>query len=291
MILSVSPKSIMFVAQGGLGDRVCAEPVVRYIRNTFPSSDLHVVGERCFFSHISGATIHEFDEIFNVRDDEIVMKSFRLQDNISSTCLHIVDFISLSTIGICLANREKQIRISVDEESLSRFSFVERDCLLVHCGLTFENKTFPVEWWQEVVDLISKKKRLVFLGKSLEGGKGFLEVTCPKGCLDLRNKTSLEEFIALVSMCDLLTNDSFPLHAAGAFDNNIFVIPTAKHPDHLLPFRNGSQSYKTKCFFKRLMSDDFFPWGTVFYDLVPQGKNINIMDYLPSPKDVYGGIQ
>lgn len=289
MDLSVHPKSIVFVAQGALGDRVCAEPVVRSIRNTFPSSDLHVVGERCFFSHLKDVMIHEFEDRFNVQSVDVVMNSFHMQDRISVTCLHIVDFISLSTIGRCLPNREKKISISVSDDSLSKFSFVDRGSLLVHCGSTSENRTFPVEWWQEVVDLISKKRSLVFVGKSLESGKGFLEVTCPKGCLDLRNKTSLDDFIALVSTNDLLTNDSFPLHAAGAFDNNIFVMPTARHPDHLLPFRNGSQSHKTKCFFKRLMSDDFFPWGTVFYDSIPQGKNI--MDYLPSPKDVCEGVQ
>lgn len=278
------PKSIVFVAQGALGDRVCAEPVVRSVRNTFPSCDLHVVGEKCLFSHIRDVTTHEFDDMFNIQGGEVVMNSFRLQDRISVTCLHIIDFISLSAIGRCLSNKEKQIKISVEEESISKFSFVERDSLLVHCGSTSKNRTFPVEWWQEVVDLISQRRRLVFVGKNLESGKGVLDVTCPKDSVDLRNKTSLKDFIALVSMCDLLTNDSFPLHAAGAFNNNIFVIPTARHPDHLLPFRNGSQSYRTRCLFKRLMSDDFFPWGTVFYDAVPEG--MSIMDYLPSPKDV-----
>ena len=277
------------MAQGALGDRVCAEPVVRSIRKIFPYSDLHVVGEKCFFSHIPDAKIHDFSERFDVPSGEVVMNSFHLQDRISVTCLHMVDFISLSAMGRCLSNSEKQIRILADEESLSRFSFIERDSLLVHCGLTSDNRTFPVEWWQEVVDLVSKRRKLVFVGKSLENGKGFLDVICPKDSLDLRNKTSLEDFVSLISMCDLLTNDSFPLHAAGAFDNNIFVVPTARHPDHLLPFRNGSQSYKTTCFFKRLMSDDFVPWGTVFHDAVPEG--MSIMDYLPSPKDVAEGTQ
>jgi hypothetical protein len=278
------PDSIIFVAQGALGDRVCSEPVVRSVRNAFPSAELHVVGESCFFSHISDVTIHGFDEQLQISGQEVIMNGFGMQDRISVTCIHLVDFISLSTMGRCLCNEEKQITLSACEDSMSRISSLGRGNLLVHCGSTNPSRTFPADWWQEVVDLASKKRRLVLIGRNMEGGKGVLSVDCPPGCVDLRDKTSLEDLIALVSVNDILTNDSFPLHAAGAFDNNIFVIPTARHPDHLLPFRKGSQSHKTKCFFRRLMSDDFVPWGTVLYDLVPSGRSI--MDYLPSPKEV-----
>ena len=118
--------------------------------------------------------------------------------------------------------------------------------LLIHAGQTWENRTFPQEWWQEVVDLCSRSRKCALIGMdmALDDGhkRGFVRVDCPEDCVDMRGKTSIRELIALISANDVLSNDSFPVHIAGAFDNWIFVIPTVKHPDLLLPFRKDRKS-------------------------------------------------
>ena len=85
-----------------------------------------------------------------------------------------------------------------------------------------------------------------------------------------------------------LTNDSSPLHIAGAFDNWIVVIPTAKHPDHILPYRNGTQYYKTKALYKKLLLDDLdvktiSPKPDTI-NMIPKGKDI--IEYLPEVDEV-----
>jgi hypothetical protein len=81
----------------------------------------------------------------------------------------------------------------------------------------------------------------------------------------------------------LVTNDSSPLHIAGAFDSWIVTFPTCKHEDHILPFRNGTQSYKTKALRKNLLLDDLEVRHTEFrhdtIDLIPKGKSL--LEYLP----------
>ena len=43
----------------------------------------------------------------------------------------------------------------------------------------------------------------------------------------------------------LISNDSAPIHIAGATDIWIVGVYTAKHPAFVIPYRKGSQSYKT----------------------------------------------
>jgi heptosyltransferase-2 len=165
--------------------------------------------------------------------------------------------------------------------------------VLVHPGKWWPSKTFPVEWWQEVIDKLSEKYTVGIIGKTIEDTEktqqGFVNVKCPENGIDFRDLTTLGQLIALISMTKcLVTNDSSPVHIAGAFDNWLVVIPTCKHPDHILPFRNGTQYYKTKSLYKKLLLDDLEVRHTEFktdnIDKVPDGKTL--LDYLPDPDEV-----
>jgi hypothetical protein len=78
-------------------------------------------------------------------------------------------------------------------------------------------------------------------------------------------------------------NNSLP-----RIDNWIVTIPTCKHEDHILPFRNGTQYYKTKSLRKGLLLDDLEVRHTEFkthtIDLIPEGKTL--YDYIPEVDDV-----
>jgi len=140
-----------------------------------------------------------------------------------------------------------------------------------------------------VVDLLSEKLCVVLVGSTLSEKQGFVEIDCPEGGIDLRDFTSLGELIALISLTKVtLSNDSSPIHIAGAFDNWIVSVPTCKHPDSMFPFRNGTTKYKTKALYKKLLWDDLELRHTEFYfdtiDKIPKGKTIE--EYLPEPEEV-----
>jgi len=84
----------------------------------------------------------------------------------------------------------------------------------------------------------------------------------------------------------VVSNDSSPIHIAGAFDNNIVLIPTCKHPDHLLPWRKGSQSYKTVSLYKKLTLDTCDSRPTTVGGSSAEFVNGDILDHLPNTKDV-----
>jgi len=275
-------KNIIVVVQGGLGDQLCAEPVIRKIIARHPDKSVHVVGESLFFRHLE-AEIHPYESSIETDEGSLVLETFSAerQFGVRITSLHPVDFISISTMKNTLSSLDKQMVLSADRKS------PEGGLLLIHPGKTWPNRTFPKPWWQEVIDLASKKRKCALIGTHIDEDKGLVDVDCPPNCLDLRGKTTIEELISLVSANDVLSNDSFPVHIAGAFDNWIFMIPTAKHPEHVLPFRMGGQSHKVCCPVKRLMSEDMPVTSPGVYprsDQVPEG--FDIMEYLPRPEDL-----
>ena len=118
-----------------------------------------------------------------------------------------------------------------------------------------------------------------------------MDMDC-EGVIDLRNLLNLRELITLISQAKLLiSNDSAPVHIAEAFDNWIFLIPSCKHPDHILPYREGGQYHKAKVFYKRLTCDDINSTPTNLdgagVDIISTG---NILDYLEDPKVIVQAV-
>ena len=288
--------NIFIIVSGGLGDQVCAEPVIREVKRLWPGKRLAVIGQREFFSHL-GLEVFSYESSTVVHGETITLHTFGAEDLGISFLVHPVDFISLSALRRTLPNSRKEIRLEVRSEPLLR------DHLLIHAGKTWTNRTFPREWWQEVVDLCSRERRCALIGGLIVDTnrdyavKGVVDVDCPAGCVDLRGKTTIDELISLVSANDVLSNDSFPVHVAGAFDNWIYMIPTAKHPDLVVPWRKGSQYHKVCCPVRRIMSDDITDRDirsavtgkfSLRIDLVPEG--MSILDYIPSPRQVLEAV-
>jgi ADP-heptose:LPS heptosyltransferase len=90
----------------------------------------------------------------------------------------------------------------------------------------------------------------------------------------------------------LITNDSAPVHIAGAFDNNIVLIPTCKHPDYILPFREGRKEYKSVALYKKIMDEDaiYQDGGESFVAVKEVPKGHTIWEYLPEVEDVLNAV-
>lgn len=297
-------RNIIISVSAGMGDQMCSEPVIRYIKKLYPDANVYVVTHHPrLFEHIKEVTVSSYEKWNGIEDAAIMMyptpEEHQSMTDLSHVLFHPTDFASLSTIKRTLPNNEKTIKLKVEpSDVLSIMEWLkdipkDKPAIVVHPGKWWPSKTFPVKWWQEVIDKLSKKLTVVLIGKTLTDDQGYQPVNCPDSGYDLRDLTSLGEMIALLSTTRcVLTNDSSPIHLAGAFDNWIVAIPTAKHPDHILPYRNGTQSYKTKTLYKKLLVDDLEIRHTEFYtdtiDMIPKDKTI--MDYLPEVDEVVNEI-
>jgi hypothetical protein len=117
--------------------------------------------------------------------------------------------------------------------------------------------------------------------------QGVLDVDVPEGVYDTRNLLTLGGLIAVISRTHtLLSNDSAPVHLAGAFNNYIILIPTCKHPDHVLPYRHGHRYHKSYSIYKKLLCAAFDSVPTKVHGQTIDHIIGDIMDYLPEPIDV-----
>lgn len=314
---------------GGLGDQIDAEPVVRKIVNEYyKDCDILIACDwPRVFDHLETAKVCKVDDIEKtISQDQAYykMETLPIPESVfgamvSHPLVHSTDYSSLSCLRRILDPLDKGIKLRTsiqDVNNLSEKIGIDgvkelTDMVAIHCGRGWISKTFPLEWWQEVVNQVSEIKRVCLIGKDIGDDQGLVNVECPKSGLDLRNKTSIGELFLTISATPILiSNDSSPIHIAGAFDNWIIAIPTCKHPHHILPWRNGTQEYKTKALYKKLLVDHICNLPTEIYgqtiDWIPNNKKLplgteidyknqlkggNILDYLPEPVDVANSVK
>lgn len=292
-------RNILISVSAGMGDQLCAEPAIRYTQKLYPDANIMIVSHfPRLFEHLN-LPIYEYDTWSGMKDAVLTMHSCPDEEhsghNLSHVLFHPTDFCSISMIRRTIPNEDKTIKLKVDIEDVSSVIDMlkdkpsEKPLVLIHAGKWWPSKTLPLEWWQEIIDKLSEKLTIGLIGKRIDDKQGYLPVVCPDNGYDFRDITTLGELFALISLTKvLLTNDSSPIHIAGAFDNWIVTIPTCKHPDHILPFRNGTQSYKTKALYKKLLLDDLEIRHTEFttdtIDMMPKGKTL--YDYIPDVDDV-----
>ena len=287
-------RNIMVSVSAGMGDQLCSEPAIRYMKKLYDDSKIHIVTHfPRLFEHLD-LPVYSYETWEGLKDPFITFHTCPDDEisghNLSHALFHPTDFASLSMYRKTIPFADKTINLKLNaDDVLSVMDIVkdknkEKPLILIHAGKWWPSKTLPLEWWQEVVDKLSENLTVGLIGKKLSDEQGYLPVVVPEDGYDFRDLTTLGELIALISLTKvLLTNDSSPLHIAGAFNNWIVTIPTCKHPDHILPFRNSTQTYKTKALYKKLLIDDLEVRHTESkintIDEIPEGKTL--YDYIP----------
>jgi hypothetical protein len=297
-------RNILISVTAGMGDQLCSEPAVRAVMKLYSDSNIHLVTHfPRLFEHLE-LPIYTYDQWSGIQDAILTMHTCpddeQSEHKLSHVLFHPTDYASISMIKRTLPNVDKTMKLKLDVEDVSTIIDMIKDktktkkLLLVHAGKWWPSKTFPIEYWQEIIDKLSETRTIGLIGKTIDDKQGYLNVTCPADGIDFRDITTLGELIALISLSHvLLTNDSLPLHIAGCFDNWIVTIPTCKHPDHILPYRNGTQSYKTKALYKKLLLDDLEIRHTEFttntIDTIPEGHSFD--EYLPEVDEVVEEVE
>ncbi len=293
-------KSIFIWSMGGLGDCIAAEPVIRYMKQrVYPNENVYVMSARHeLYNHIDGIHLSEkypkgeFDAVYEMNTHQTPWSEF------GKYCpfiyVHSVDWVSLATLGRMLPDKDKQIIQTFDLEHMKECTDISErldDLVLVHPGVGWETKTFPLEYWQKIIDdLVELGFRVGIIGKHVSKEHSVLDVKCPSNGVDFRDKLSIKGLIALISKARILvTNDSAPLFMAGAFDNYIVLIPTCKHPDLILPYRNGGdKNYRAAAVYKKVIEVDEFKDPSAIkgwtMTLWPPGHTMD--EYIPETDDI-----
>ena len=265
-------RNLLFKTYGGLGDRICSEPTLRYALNKFKDCKISLVTEDPeIFSHL------DFHEVFTLGKDKIDYDKYLLFETItppddsnmvwlffSHMLTNCVDFPSMCSMRLQLPVEDKEILlVGSKPTTLSKDIEIEiENGVFVHAGRHWQSKTFPASFWNRVLaGLIGHGIKPILIGGNLDDNRGTVNVNTG-GCIDMRGMlTPTESIWALQQAAVLLTNDSAPLHMAASGDAYIGYIATCKHPDLITHFRHGEWQWREKNFSKGGIWDiiDFCP--------------------------------
>ena len=250
-------ENILIKTWGGIGDQICAEPTLRYALSHFKNVKITLA------SHIPDVFSHlKFKDVYNTSKEQPIFDDYLVFDTnsdaepenlvyqfISHNVIQCVDFPSLCALRSTLPNASKEV---VLKPGVPRLDITNRlpdlkKCVVVHAGKHWQSKTFPKPWWdQAIFSIIKKGFTPILIGKDNGPGQGTVD-TSTENCIDLRNKTTLNETIWLTQQVPVvICNDSSPLHMAVSGKAWIGFIATAKHPDYITHWRNGQWGWRMK---------------------------------------------
>lgn len=251
--------NICIAVGGGFGDRVSAEPTVRYLcEHLYKDDNVVVICETPeIFRHIkrpvyaSANEVPNYGKYYLVRTLHPTMENEPIYRFISPLLLHASNLASINTTRMELPLEHRNVVLEVEPKALEKVSSLlgPKHKVALHLGTSWKSKTIPADVWESYIrELKLLGLEPVLFGKEIEDDfRGVNDAVSSDGCLDLRNKLTFDEMVALVAKVPvLISNDSVPVHVAGAFDNWIGLIATCKHPDYILPHRRDPSDPKSR---------------------------------------------
>lgn len=253
--------NLLFTTWGGIGDQICAEPTLRFALDTFKGCDVSLATDFPeLYQHL------KFKKVYDLKIERPDFSKYLKFDTINdpksltwefmSHCVtHCVDFPSLCALRCQLPISYRAVELKPPHPDHRFFNMLKHEieqtdfmeftydkAVFIHAGAHWESKTFPVDWWDDVIaDLIDNGYQPVLIGRVMDDNRTTVDVS-GKGCIDLRNKTSLSETLWLLQQANfVLTNDSSPMHMAAPGTAHIAFVATAKHPDYLYHWRRNEQ--------------------------------------------------
>lgn len=286
--------NLLFRTWGGLGDQICAEPTLRYALKSFKHSEVSLTSEKPeLFSHL------KFKEVFDERrvrpnlDNYLLFETITPPDQsnlvwqfFSHMLTNCVDFPSMCALRCQLPVADREVILKPSDADFEKTN-IYKNAIVIHPGKHWPSKTFPKDFWDGVIEeIISNRLCPIIIGANTDDNRGTVDVSTD-GCIDLRNKLSVMECVALLQNAKvLLTNDSSPLHMAVTGDAHIGFIATCKHPDYISHWRKGEWAWRMKNFGKGGIWDlvDYCP--NTDKKLTADFVEPEILrSWLPDPKD------
>ena len=301
------PRPIIVNMGGGLGDQICAEPIVRELRRLHPYDYLLIkshwpeLWDNLKDYKIDGIVPKDVTEYpaetlqyYTYCGPDISMQMGGMtHSNMSST-----ELTSYLALNRPLPPEKREIRLD-STQAITEAMQEKLNCTLewlnsaivMHPGLTWPTRTLAVIVWLELIQLLlNENNHIVIIG---QGGPyqgpgrpekiGVLDFSVPdnKNIIDARNKLTVSETLAVLKHSRvLISNDSSPIHLAGATDIWILGVFTTKHPHFVLPYRRGTPWYKAIAINNK---PDCWPCGVNALRAFPEGLRVDLCKNYNNP--------
>ena len=293
-------KNILFTVGGGLGDRICAEPTIRFAMESYVDCQFSVHSATPeIFKHLSFRHVYRDGEPPAAgKFLQLVTYGWGLANQFfNPNLMHAIDYASIAALRAQLPEKyrvPKLIAVSPSNTELHKLAG-NPQFVLLHVGDSWPSRTFPEKFWNSMAYEIVKIGRTpVYIGQT----KNLFEVIPGNKAVDLRNKLLLEEYLWLVQKCDTaVTNDSSPIHIAATGTGKIAFIPTCRRPEFLTHHRHANgkivHGWKMQAFYKAPMWEHFHHIPNTLDEWpankVPDGHQME--DFLPEPSAIADWIK
>lgn len=300
-------KNILFVCWGGMGDQICCEPTIREIFQRYSMCDISIATDFPeLFSNLPFKKIYDLQKERPVWADYFCLygqcnPSTLVWQFLQHGEMNGVDFSSVMALRAILPHNEKDLRFNYDipSDSMARKVVASRDLgaryVAIHAGRTWETRTFPKDWYDEIASLCFGQKLFPILIGGDCHGKGTVDVDA-RITIDLRGKLSIQETCWLLQRIPLITNDSAPMHMAASGSQKIAFLATARKSDYIAHWRKNEHGTNEWMY---NMKD--FARGGIWQHLdhTPGSQKIQGLDkideetlrtWLPAPKEIVDWI-
>ncbi|HQR11610.1 MAG TPA: glycosyltransferase family 9 protein [Casimicrobiaceae bacterium] len=210
----------------GLGDCLCAVPILRKIRRTQPD-----FGELVLFTHHPELFVRcpYVDRVLDIMDGEErkrydkVLALFDPSSQLKYPLMDTIDYMSIPIGMGQLSFREKQLEyFPAEPDNAQRFDVV------LNTSMTWPSRNWPVELWQRLADALSSQGYAVaVVGKDVHSSTDNMRKTSPglAGCVDLTNRLSLDQTYFTIAKAGLFVTCQNGLSVlSGATDTEVMVL-------------------------------------------------------------------
>jgi ADP-heptose:LPS heptosyltransferase len=213
------------LAAAGMGDCLCAIPVLRKIRRQYPD-----IRELVLFTHQPElfvrcpyvTAVHHIDDAAQRSRHPEVLALF----DTGRLPYHLMDTIDFMSIPIGLGQlsfREKQLEyFPVEEDQASRYDVV------LNTSMTWPSRSWPLANWQRLADALAVAGRSVaVVGKTVHSPWDNVMKTSQglAGCVDLTNRLSLDQTYFTIARAGLFVTCQNGLSVlSGATDTEVIVL-------------------------------------------------------------------
>jgi ADP-heptose:LPS heptosyltransferase len=244
-------KILLKVSGAGMGDALVSTPALKKLSKAYSKKiDLKSRHSYLFKNNpYIEKNLHLHDELDEKDYEVFECYESPNRKHLSCLCARSCAY----DLGFDLLNEELTLEFYAENNTVYNLESLG-NYICLHTTSNWPNRTWKAEYWQNLVNkLHDLSYNIVIIGKDYEE-KFFDNSTCYKKCfvpigskvIDFTNDySSVNDLWHLINKSKaIVTFDSGPIHLAGTTDTWIFQIGSARHPQFIAPFRNGSQDYK-----------------------------------------------
>jgi hypothetical protein len=291
------PNNVAFIVQGSLAEQIAAEPVIRYAKDVIYRGDnLTLVSAwPAVFGHLDLPIFRAFNE--DASAPKFHARYTREHPEARHKPLfhqvHPTTLAAITALGLELPAAARTPKLAVHPATRATLAEIVparnlESLVLVHPGGGLPANSFPPDVWQSYADaLVERGYEVAVIGN--RGGDDWGIVNFDRSrVIDLVDRLSLAELVALVSQARVLvSNDSAPVQIAGAFDNWIGVIATLRLAEYVLPWRKASQHYRAASLERAVLAADYFhkPSGSI-QPALDACDEARLRECLPEPRTI-----